>query len=178
MDNDDFSYSEGDKLKLVWQWNHNPQNDFWSVTANPGYLRLTTDYVTDNIMFAHNSLTQRTYGPACKSETKISTGHMKPGDFAGLASVADQPAMIGVMCDEKGNKYVTQASSPAAINDKNEPLTVETTINGQAAEKLSDDAEVYLKIEYSFSVNANQDTANFFYSMDGATWEKLGKTNN
>lgn len=178
VDNDDFSYSEGDKLKLVWQWNHNPQNDFWSVTANPGYLRLTTDYVTDNIMFAHNSLTQRTYGPACKSETKISTGHMKPGDFAGLASVADQPAMIGVMCDEKGNKYVTQASSPAAINDKNEPLTVETTINGQAAEKLSDDAEVYLKIEYSFSVNANQDTANFFYSMDGATWEKLGTTHN
>lgn len=178
VDDDDFSYSEGEKLKLVWQWNHNPQNNFWSVTANPGYLRLTTDYVTDNIMFAHNSLTQRTYGPSCKSETKISIGHMKPGDFAGLASVADQPAMIGVMCDEKGNKYVTQASSPAAIGNDNKPLTVETTVNGQATEKLLEDAEVYLKIEYSFSTNANQDTANFFYSLDGTKWEKLGTEQN
>ncbi len=169
VDDDDFTYAEGDKLKLVWQWNHNPQNDFWSVTDNPGYLRLTTDRVVDNIMFAHNSLTQRTYGPSCKSETKISIGQMKPGDFAGLASVSDKPAMIGVMCDENGDKYITQASSPFPTG-----TGTETKINGQAPEKLSDDAEVYLKIEYSFSTNANQDKANFFYSLDGTSWTKLG----
>lgn len=169
VDDDDFTYAEGDKLKLVWQWNHNPQNDFWSVTDNPGYLRLTTDRVVDNIMFAHNSLTQRTYGPSCKSETKISIGQMKPGDFAGLASVSDKPAMIGVMCDENGDKYITQASSPFPTG-----TGTETKINGQAPEKLSDDAEVYLKIEYSFSTNANQDKANFFYSLDGTNWTKLG----
>ena len=169
VDDDDFTYAEGDKLKLVWQWNHNPQNDFWSVTDNPGYLRLTTDRVVDNIMFAHNSLTQRTYGPSCKSETKISIGQMKPGDFAGLASVSDKPAMIGVMCDENGDKYITQASSPFPTG-----TGTETKIHGQAPEKLSDDAEVYLKIEYSFSTNANQDKANFFYSLDGTNWTKLG----
>ncbi len=169
VDDDDFTYAEGDKLKLVWQWNHNPQNDFWSVTDNPGYLRLTTDRVVDNIMFAHNSLTQRTYGPSCKSETKISIGQMKPGDFAGLASVSDKPATIGVMCDENGDKYITQASSPFPTG-----TGTETKINGQAPEKLSDDAEVYLKIEYSFSTNANQDKANFFYSLDGTNWTKLG----
>ncbi len=169
VDDDDFTYAEGDKLKLVWQWNHNPQNDFWSVTDNPGYLRLTTDRVVDNIMFAHNSLTQRTYGPSCKSETKISIGQMKPGDFAGLASVSDKPAMIGVMCDENGDKYITQASSPFPTG-----TGTETKINSQAPEKLSDDAEVYLKIEYSFSTNANQDKANFFYSLDGTNWTKLG----
>lgn len=169
VDDDDFTYAEGDKLKLVWQWNHNPQNDFWSVTDNPGYLRLTTDRVVDNIMFAHNSLTQRTYGPSCKSETKISIGQMKPGDFAGLASVSDKPAMIGVMCDENSDKYITQASSPFPTG-----TGTETKINGQAPEKLSDDAEVYLKIEYSFSTNANQDKANFFYSLDGTNWTKLG----
>ncbi len=169
VDDDDFTYAEGEKLKLVWQWNHNPQNDFWSVTDNPGYLRLTTDRVVDNIMFAHNSLTQRTYGPSCKSETKISIGQMKPGDFAGLASVSDKPAMIGVMCDDNGDKYITQASSPFPTG-----TGTETKINGQAPEKLSDDTEVYLKIEYSFSTNANQDKANFFYSLDGTNWTKLG----
>lgn len=164
---DDFTYSEGEKLKLVWQWNHNPQNDFWSVTANPGYLRLTTDRVVDNIMFAHNSLTQRTYGPSCKSETKILISQMKPGDFAGLASVSDKPAMIGVMCEKNGVKYVTQASSPFPTGDG-----TETTINDQSAEKLSDDAEVYLRIEYNFSGN----TAKFFYSLDGAKWTELGQS--
>lgn len=169
VDSDDFTYAEGEKLKLVWQWNHNPQNDFWSVTDNPGYLRLTTDRVVDNIMFAHNSLTQRTYGPSCKSETKISIGQMKPGDFAGLASVSNAPAMIGVMCDDNGDKYITQASSPFPKG-----TGTETKINAQAPEKLSDDAEVYLKIEYSFSTNANNDKANFFYSLDGTNWTKLG----
>ncbi len=169
VDSDDFTYAKGDKLKLVWQWNHNPQNDFWSVTDNPGYLRLTTDRVVDNIMFAHNSLTQRTYGPSCKSETKISIGQMKPGDFAGLASVSDKPAMIGVMCDENGDKYITQASSPFPTG-----TGTETKVNGQAPEKLSDDAEVYLKIEYSFSTNTYNDKANFFYSLDGTNWTKLG----
>lgn len=169
VDDDDFTYNEGEKLKLVWQWNHNPQNDFWSVTANPGYLRLTTDKVTDNIMLAHNSLTQRTYGPSCKSETKIAIGQMKPGDFAGLASVSDKPAMIGVMCDENGDKYITQASSPFPTG-----TGTETKINGQVSEKLSDDTEVYLKIEYAFSTNANQDKANFYYSLDGSSWLKLG----
>ena len=77
--------------------------------------------------------------------------------------------MIGVMCDENGDKYITQASSPFPTG-----TGTETKINGQAPEKLSDDAEVYLKIEYSFSTNANQDKANFFYSLDGTNWTKLG----
>ena len=32
----------GSNLKLEWQWNHNPNNKFWSLTERDGYLRLTT----------------------------------------------------------------------------------------------------------------------------------------
>ena len=32
----------GSNLKLQWQWNHNPDNNDWSLTERPGYLRLTT----------------------------------------------------------------------------------------------------------------------------------------
>lgn len=171
VDSDEFDYKEGDKLKLVWQWNHNPQNDFWSVTKNPGYLRLTTDYVAGSLYFAHNSLTQRTYGPKCTSETKISVAGMKPGDFAGLASVADQAGMIGVLCDEAGNKYITRADQdfPAASNSKN---IAEMKIDSQEA--LGDATEVYLKIDYTFT-NKNQDKAVYSYSLDGTSWTKLGK---
>ena len=166
---DDFTYSEGEKLKLVWQWNHNPQNDFWSVTANPGYLRLTTDRTVDDIYFARNSLTQRTYGPTCKSETKISVANMKAGDYAGLASVADHAGMVGVMSDENGNKYITQASLQFPT-DSSAASRKETVINEQV--ELGDAQDVYLKIEYSFG---SGDKANFFYSLDGTSWTKIGK---
>lgn len=158
---DDFTYQEGEKLKLVWQWNHNPQNAFWSVTANPGYLRLTTDRTVENLFLAHNSLTQRTYGPTCKSETKISVANMKPGDYAGLASVADHGAMVGVKCDDSGAKYITQSGNQFL----NEPVD-----NAQV--ELGDATEVYLKIEYNFK---GGDKANFFYSLDGTNWTKIGK---
>ncbi len=162
LGDDDFSYNEGDKLKLIWQWNHNPQNDFWSVTANPGYLRLTTDRTVENIFNAHNSLTQRTYGPTCKSETKISVANMKAGDYAGLASVADHGAMVGVKCDEDGTKYITQSTNQ---------FLKDPVDNGQV--ELGDATEVYLKIEYNFK---SGDKANFFYSLDGGeSWTKIGK---
>lgn len=157
---DDFTYNEGDKLKLVWQWNHNPQNDFWSVTANPGYLRLTTDRTVGNLFEAHNSLTQRTYGPTCKSETKISVANMKAGDYAGLACVSDHGAMVGVKCDETGTKYITQSSNKFK----------EEAVDNEQVE-LGDATEVCLKIEYNF----NGDKANYFYSMDGENWTKIGK---
>ncbi len=169
VSDDDFTYAEGEKLKLVWQWNHNPKNDFWSVTANPGYLRLTTDKVVPNIRLAHNSLTQRTFGPTCKSETKISVANMKKGDYAGLAAVADNAAMIGVMCDENGDKYVTQARYTFPKATEND--TKEVTVKAKAEQKLADNAEVYLKIEYSFG---SGDRATFYYSLDGETWTKLG----
>lgn len=171
VSDDDFTYAEGEKLKLVWQWNHNPKNDFWSVTANPGYLRLTTDTVVPNIRLAHNSLTQRTYGPKCNSETKISVANMKPGDYAGLATVADHAGMIGVMCDENGDKYITQAKYTFPKASEND--TSEVTVKAKYDQKLSDNADVYLKIEYSFG---SSDKATFYYSLDGTTWTKLGTT--
>lgn len=158
---DDFTYQEGEKLKLVWQWNHNPQNDYWSVTANPGYLRLTTDRAVENLFLAHNSLTQRTYGPTCKSETKISVANMKAGDYAGLAAVADHGAMVGVKCDETGKKYITQSGNE---------FMKEAVDNEQV--ELGDETDVYLKIEYNFK---GGDKANFFYSLDGTNWTKIGK---
>lgn len=40
---DEFVRKAGEAdLPLVWQWNHNPDNALWSVSARKGYLRLTT----------------------------------------------------------------------------------------------------------------------------------------
>lgn len=159
---DDFSYQAGESLQKVWQWNHAPKNDFWSVTEREGYLRLTTDTVVDNIFLAHNSLTQRTYGKTCVSEICLQTDNLKPGDYAGLSSVADHYGMIGVLCDDNGDRYIFQANDnfKTAFDAPNEVVP----------EKLKPEQDVYLKIEYNF----NNDSAVFFYSLDGENWTALG----
>lgn len=161
-DNDEFVYSEGEALKKVWQWNHNPQNDYWSVTAHEGYLRLTADRAADNIWYAHNSLTQRTYGPTCQSEVKLLTDGMKPGEYAGICAVADACGMVGVLCDDNGDRYIYQAEAEfrAGFEQPNEVLP----------EKLAQGQEVRLKIAYDFKA----DTAEFFYSLDGENWNTIG----
>ena len=50
-------------LPLVWQWNHNPDDNNWSLTQRPGFLRLTTGRVDGDFLSARNTLTQRTRRP-------------------------------------------------------------------------------------------------------------------
>lgn len=57
------------KLPLAWQWNHNPDNRLWSVEERPGYLRLKTGRIDTSILFARNTLTQRTFWPQSSAKT-------------------------------------------------------------------------------------------------------------
>jgi beta-xylosidase len=34
-------FASGSRPGVMWQWNHNPDTNFWSLTARPGFLRLT-----------------------------------------------------------------------------------------------------------------------------------------
>lgn len=172
-DDDDFTYAEGDKLKLVWQWNHNPDNDNWSVTENPGYYRIRNGRTCNNVWFARNSLTQRTVGPGYVSETSIITSGMKPGDYAGLVAVGNDYGMVGVKCDTDGSRYVFQGSGSC---NENRPANTDGITENETADKVDGDMPVYLKIEYHFNTgNTRADTADFYYSLDGQSWTKIGK---
>ncbi len=160
---DTFDYAEGEKLKPVWQWNHNPAEEYWSVTERPGYLRLTTDRVAENVYTAHNSLTQRTVGPSCEAEIKLSAAGLNCGDYAGICAMSERYGMIGVCCDENGEKYIYQADGAFK--------TAFEAVNAKTEEPLAEDAEVWCKISYDFGSNR----AVFSYSLDGETWEVLGK---
>ena len=50
---DEFSRKRGEPaLPLVWQWNHNPDNRLWSVSARKGFLRLTTGRIDTSFLLA------------------------------------------------------------------------------------------------------------------------------
>lgn len=154
---DDFSYTEN-KLKLVWQWNHNPDNANWSVTEREGYLRLTTGSLATSIKDARNSLTQRTYGPSCTSETCIDVTNMKNGDYAGICAFQNAYGQAGVMKDENGNSFIYYGSGTDSLKILD-------------SDKVAlNQNQVYLKVTYDFVNNI----ARCYYSLDGTNWVRIG----
>jgi beta-xylosidase len=157
---DEFNYREN-TLSLAWQWNHNPDHGCWSVTERPGFLRLTTSGIAQNILQARNTLTQRTEGPACSGETVMLTRHMKPGDCAGLAAFQNNYGLIGVTVAADGEKRIVAATNGGA-GDPHESASV-----------ILRQERVYLKIHFDFA--DSRDKAVFCYSLNGKKWIALGR---
>jgi len=156
---DEFDRKPGDRLlPLVWQWNHNPDNRFWSLTQRPGFLRLTSGRVDPDFLQARNTLTQRTFGPECSGTTALDVTHMKDGDCAGLALLQRQYGWVGVQRVAESNYVVmVNAKSGATVQVQAVPLVQNT---------------VFLKAECDFKNRV--DTARFFYSLDGQSWIAIG----
>ncbi|MDD7555679.1 family 43 glycosylhydrolase [Ruminococcus sp.] len=175
---DDFNYGSN-KLGLLWQWNHNPDNSAWSVTERTGWLRLTNKTLATNLLNARNTLTQRTEGPNCSAVIKLDASGMKAGDYAGLSAFQFKYGNIGVYVTDSGEKKVYMAenggySSSAAVTDSYNKIIAEAPMTGN---------EVYLKVDFLFNTvdsnlnsSYNQDKADFYYSYDGSSWTKLGNT--
>ena len=156
---DEFNRRKGERsLPLVWQWNHNPDNNLWSVTKRKGYLRLTTGRIDTIFVSARNTLTQRTFGPECSGSTSIDISNMKDGDFAGLALLQRKYGLVGVKFNNGAKSIVminAQTGKPVEVHSV--PLTQRT---------------VYLKAECDF--NDRIDIGYFYYSLDGKSWRSIG----
>ncbi|MER3374942.1 MAG: glycoside hydrolase 43 family protein [Allomuricauda sp.] len=158
---DEFNRKENDpKLPLVWQWNHNPVDSLWSLTDRKGYLRLTTGRTDENFVQARNTLTQRTIGPVCSGTTALDVSNMKEGDFAGLALLQKNYGQIGVKY-ENGTKKLVMVSSQ---NDKPEEM--------ESLPLQHDQNIVYLRAVCDFT--DLKDVADFYYSLDGDKWVRMG----
>lgn len=154
----------GSNLKLQWQWNHNPNNNLWSLTDRKGWLRLKGGVRAKNIREARNTLTQRTFGPQCSAVTYIDASGMKDGDHAGLTLFANRYGYIGITMRD-GIKYIEMKR--ATVKDDSEGKVIaESPLKGN---------KVYLKAECDFGYD-RKDMATFSYSMDGKTWTRLGDT--
>lgn len=171
---DEFDY-DSNNLMLEWQWNHNPDDKSWSVTENPGFLRLHNATVASNILWARNTLTMRTEGPACSSVIKLDTSGMKAGDHAGLSAFQLKYGNVGVYVADDGSRKVYMArNSGNEVGNSKDQIIAQENLDGK---------EVYLKVEFTFAtvdgnfnVSNNIDKANFFYSTDGNNWKKIGDT--
>ena len=159
INNDEFTRKDGEPaLPLVWQWNHNPDNNLWSVTERKGYLRLKTGRIDSLFLKSRNTLTQRTFGPVCSGSTLLDVSNMKDGDYAGLCALQSKFGQVGVKVFN-GAKYIFMVSAESM-----KPIEMQSVLLLQNT--------VYLKIECNFRDKV--DIASFFYSLDGKIWTSIG----
>lgn len=147
---DDFS---GPSLKPIWQWNHVPVDEAWSLQERQGYLRLHALPAT-SLWDARNTLTQRSIGPISAPVTVLETSSMKEGDVAGLALFNRPYAWIGV--ERRGAKTM---------------LVQFDEQTGRTKRMALDTPRVWLRADCDFL----KEQAHFSYSTDGRKFTRVGE---
>ncbi|HVX52230.1 MAG TPA: glycoside hydrolase 43 family protein [Chitinophagaceae bacterium] len=159
VSSDEFSRRKGNPaLPMVWQWNHNPDNNLWSVTQRKGFLRLSTGRLDTSFLLARNTLTQRTIGPVCSGAIKLDVSGMKEGDFAGLALLQKLYGLAGVQV-KNGQKYIVTENAVPGLPGNGDPV-------------LLNQNTVWFKASCDF--RKLTDIARFYYSLDGKIWRPIG----
>lgn len=142
----------GTKLANVWQWNHFPVADQWSLSERPGFLRLHALPAPD-FWQARNTLTQRAIGPESTPTTELDPTGLKPGDVAGLALLNYPYGWIGVRRDAAGFQF-------EQFDQRTGKTTTAPCKGGR----------VWLRAHCDFLT----EKASFSYSADGRTYQSLG----
>ncbi|WP_307846975.1 glycoside hydrolase 43 family protein [Micromonospora sp. D93] len=177
----------GSRLDLAWEWNHAPDNRYWSLTDREGWLRLTAGtVVTGQYVYtklsnraelawfeeARNTLSQRTFGPRQSVQTRMDISGMKNGDVAGLAAYNRGFSYVAVKRVGGVNALgVVNRSQPFAVDL--DQSTLENFVSGTTV-SLDDATEVHVKADLDFSSPMGQLWTTFYYSLDGVQWTRLG----
>ncbi len=158
-------------LGMQWGWNHNPEPTKWSLTENPGFLRLETVNVVDSLQKARNTLTQRMFAYysdtlVSVATTKMDFDKMKEGDIAGLTVFQDPYAYIGIK-KVNGQNYIIMVNNGETIDSsavEGSTIYLRTSaIYGSGAAHYFDGKEA-----------PGTGTASFLYSLDNKSFTSIG----
>jgi beta-xylosidase len=146
---DDFSSTT---LEPQWEWNHNPDNAHWSLSARSGFLRLIP-MPADDLLAARNTLTQTMQDDAFEFTVRLDVNGMKPGVHAGIA-MFERAA---------GGVEVVQTGTERRLNYFHLPD------RGQGPLVSGNTLQLRVRVD--------GDRADYFYSLDdGRTFLPIGGT--
>lgn len=162
-------YFTDGKKSILWQWNHNPIDSVWSLTERPGFLRLKTSRVVNNLFDAPNTISQRMEGPGGHAVVRLETSGMQSGDMAGFAAFNGDSGLLRIEAEEDG-KYLVCGTSSVSLGERHEVADV-SSVDWVRLPLESD--VVFLRIDTDF--RPGKDIATFSYSFDGKEWETIGE---
>lgn len=175
---DDFSSK---KLKLYWQWNHNPIDEAWSLTERRGFLRLKTARVVGNLFVAPNTISERMPGPASTGTVKLDVSNMRDGDVCGLAAFNGLSGELAILRTATG--YMLQQVADTALfkepghaiagNHRTVLAEVLLDLSTVSTQHASLHQYVWLRCHADF--RHGHDLATFAYSTDGKTFHSIGQ---
>jgi xylan 1,4-beta-xylosidase len=148
---DDF---DGKTLKPIWQWNHNPVENKWSLTEKKGVLRLHT-MAANQLLWAKNSLTQRAIGPVSTTTVKMDAGALKEGDHCGLGVINIPSALLGVV--------KTKGQLLLRWYDQNTNKEIKQPLNTKT---------IWLRLWGNY----DESKLKYSYSLDNQNWTDIGDT--
>ena len=149
----------------------------WSLTERAGWLRLKTNRMVPNIFLAPNTLTQRMEGPTCSGVVKMDISKMKDGDCAGFATFNDQTGALAIR--KQGSKAVLQFEEWGVKLTPKDKTVEKENVSEKVIESVALDKKqttVWLRIDGDDrpGERGGKDAANFYYSLDGEQWTKIG----
>ena len=153
-------------LGMQWEWNHNPDNNAWSVFERAGWLRLKTNTVVSKLHQARNMLTQRIFIDKDKASTgtvRIDASRLQEGDRAGICIFQDPYAAIAIEV-KNGNRQIVWFQDGVKAPGSNFTAAEKTQ-----AVTLTDNI-VYLRAAIKYGENKTS----FYYSTDNKNWTRLG----
>lgn len=172
---DDFRYLPKEDgrihLKPQWQWNHEPNQDLWSI-AHGGGLCITTGKLSTNMVQAVNTLTQRMFYPASSVEVTVDASDLNEGDFAGLCLLQGMYGMVAVT-RELRRYFLVMIEREG--NEKNRHSRAGDYMPGRIVKKISLTSSIIrLRMEACF--RDTQDQVSFYYqdATMGQRFRKIG----
>ena len=155
-------------LNSHWQWNHVPDDSKWSITENPGMLRLHS-LPADDFFSARNSLCQRPPGPESIMTVEMDTSGMVAGDTAGLALLSSPYAWVGVVKSEEG-ATLQMYNSPARRRGFGPQRAAPAPASEPVVSPAASPEHLWLRVRCNF----DNDQAVFSWSADGQDFTPLG----
>jgi beta-xylosidase len=152
---------------MQWQWNHNPDNGYWSMIDRMGWLRLRTCGSANRLTQARNILTQRIFGlhskpsQASMGTIRLDVSNLQEGDRAGICILQDPYAAIAVEVKD-GKKQLVWWQDTLRVDNSFTP--------SQKTQEIEIDSVIYLRAAITYNTSKTQ----FSYSLNNKTFTQLG----
>lgn len=151
-----------EKLGLQWQWQANPVNNWYSLKANPGCLRLyaVKNYTQNgNLYFVPNLILQKFSAPSFSVKTQMNYSPELVGEKSGLVIMGKEWAYIALEKSSNGIQIGMYNGSYLEGYDNTEKIESKG-LSGNSC---------FLKV----TVN-DRGICTFYYSLDDVTYDKIG----
>jgi beta-xylosidase len=94
------------RLGLQWQWHANHREEWFSLAARPGWLRLFPQPAVTSLPHQPNLLLQKFPARSFCVETALAISALRRGEEAGLVVAGEGQAMLGIEYDGARNRIV------------------------------------------------------------------------